>query len=248
MRKKQLFRIKLIVGLSTILILVGGGYLVSRTLFVGTPATQPTAESFQDILAKNCNTSIGKIDIDVVPLKVDWDALKSLGVTKPETFSCGKDVAEAGYTLLPVSGVYVYSMHTVATAFGGTPDPELIGSIIKDDGTVKIVVFLRLGEGPRIVGTLPVVILGEKKLSLTNGEIIYAGYELTAIEPTDPRLVNLLNKHSQPYYKEERELLSTIDRNQLIKNNFFSNLNKLGPSEKKALDEIELVLDAVTAK
>ncbi len=277
-KKNQLLLLKLIIGLLVVLVLVSLGYF-SKQYFkpdtVGAPTPTPTAPTrglFQDLLTINCNFKdefnyrytldsgleasfvLAKIDPMKMPIKVDWDLLKSSGMGPVSQLGCGgyggKDENYLEF-LIRANMVIIYDNYSVALSHGGPPDfGTKFGEEIYNDGSTKILMYVYGGEGPWFVGKIPVFLRAEKNIQLRNGDKVYVSYSLVAIEAGDSRLVNFFSRYSKisTDYPGEKEVSFGTKYNELVKEKFFSDLDNLGQSEKYALKEARTVLNAVSAK
>lgn len=264
--------VPMIIGVVLILLIVGGGayYLGTQRDQPPSPTTEQQYQkpiktafegSFQDILIKNCErfelqkgvSFIDAIDISKAPVSINQNII-NLNYLVPNKLVCaGFDDTKSpnNYLLIGLqdkSYINVYDKNSKELGHGGPPYIGSYGTVIRDDGNIKLTVYIVGSEGPSLIGHIPVVMRGEKRLKLSNGDTVYANYSKTAIEGNESRLVEFLNAYSKPsdYEPGSREL--TSDPTEELKNKFFSNLSNLQPSEKSALSEIERVLSAITAK
>lgn len=219
-----------------------------------------TVSKLQSILATNCekiylqnSTAYAYfIDFEKIPVNIDQNIIKTK-FDNPNKLPCtffnpNKATNYFSINLTDKSEINVYDNNSTELGHGG---PSYLGSyqtVIKDDGTTKITITIIGGEGPSIVGAVPVYMRGEKQIKLSNGEILYVNYSKEAIDGENSQLVTLLNQYSKPseFEQDSRELTSLP--NEEIKNAFFSDLSNMQPEAKNALGEIEKILGAVSPK
>lgn len=217
--------------------------------------------SFQDTLIKNCeNYELQKgvafvdvIDVNKAPVSINKNLI-NINYRVPNKLLCaGFDGTKSPYNyffieLQDKSMINVYDNNSKELGHGGPPYIGSYGTVIRDDGNIKLTVYMVGNEGPTLVGYAPVELRGEKRLKLSNGDTVYANYSKTAIEGKDSRLVEFLQPYSKPSdFKPGAKEVTDFPAEEL-KNKFFSNLSNLQPSEKNVLSEIERVLSAVSPK
>ncbi len=96
---------------------------------------------------------------------------------------------------------------------------------------------------------LSLVLRGLRSLNLTNGETIFINTQLTAIEPNDPRLQEILTEKTQPCsVNPELRSVAYEGVEKRIKNELFGDLNNLAANERQAINRIEDTLKAISPK
>lgn len=215
---------------------------------------------FQDILLRNCqivtlsydSTKYNVIDYRRAPFTISPNLL-DINYQIKDSFSCG--INDTGIPngffyikLQDNSGIHIYDKNTVELGHGGAPYIGSFGTVIGDDGKIKLSVYIAGSDGPTFISFASVWMRGEKRLRLNNGDEFFANYSAPAIYGKDTRLMDFLTPYSKPSVSDPSERELTKFPTEELKSRFFSDLTNLQSPEKEALDKIERVLGAVAAK
>lgn len=211
-------------------------------------------DPFQQILAKYCRKMeleygfSEEIEPAYLPVFVDKsvDAVVCTGDFAPNT---GYVVADFGEK----PGVNIYDQYSQEAGHGGPPFLGSLDNVIKDDGNIKLSVFLGWPHGGCAeIGQIPLYVRGEKKMELENGEAIFANTQIMAIDEQDPRLAALLQEKTKPCEFDENSSdimepdLEGLDER--INERFFSDMNNLESPEKEAVADVINILKTVNPK
>lgn len=158
----------------------------------------------------------------------------------------------SGYLKYEDWNYFVYDDESVEAGHGGYPGIGKPGPLIKNSNNVSIR-FVMNFEGPAVIQYLEITGRFTKELSY-NGKPIFLNVFVELFPDHNQRLMDLLDKYS----KEEsvgREMEKVVDWDkissdqfdQLIKNEFFSDMNNLPEPQKKAIKETEALLESITS-
>lgn len=209
--------------------------------------------TFQHTLIVNCETmerpgwsAANYIDLTKTPVLINKDLI-DIDFPLPNKLQCldaSPTEKATGYIEIVLKDkwyVHIYDKNSEEGNHGGVPDLGSYGAVIKDDGNIKFTVYIPINEGGAPTGETPIVIRGEKGLKLSNGEIVFANYSTIGLDSKDSRVIDFFKDYNDPDTQSTEK-----SANEQVKNILFSDLANLQPSGKKAIDEIEKVLGAIS--
>ena len=245
---------------------------------------QISAQSFQEILANNCQkTAISEtsyfygIKPTSLPVSVDSSILEldleDGGVLMCTGVETGREYVVMGYYQAMDDSekqtLNLYDNNSEPIGHGGWHPLETWGKVIKDDGTVKLSIFLGWPAEtiPSLVSNMAVWMRGEKKLPRSNGESIFVNSTNAVIDKENSRLVAILDSYgeeitqdfldTQDFYGRElvdfagEKFLNASDEDAILDDvavAFFSDMDGLASSEKERVAVMERILGAVVGK
>lgn len=215
----------------------------------------PVAPSaFQDLLAQKCQNApkldpyLKSININELPVRFEpW--IVSAYLDK-QIANCDEgESVNTGFVILKFGELSLYDKYSKERGRGGAPLIGLVGETIEKDSNVEFTAYLQGGDGSTIVGEAPVIVRGEKKLTLQNGEVVYINVSKTAIEGNDPRLIAVLDNYAgQSDAYENKKQINRWGYEEAIVKRFFSDLSNLESPEKEALEQVKKTLAGISAK
>lgn len=235
------------------------------------------ASSLQKILSSKCQDYLysGKEHIfgikkDDLPVVIDTKKVNIITVNQTNIFACVQfdNKPNHSFVKIPISiygygfgedylssptiELLIYDSQSQEPSHGGYPSIGVYGKVIKDDGQEKLAINLSIGEVPIVYpNNTPVILTAEKKLRLASGEDIFVNLHALIIHGDDPRLVNIISKHSVSRGSGtdlDIEINDVEGGQNEIAQYFFGNLTNLKSPEKEKVEQIQKVLSAFTIK
>lgn len=253
------------------LALIATSYLFSQnqTLSQQLKTSKPTPSpavvkgpSFQDILENYCQditlsptVSLYGIKLENLPVSIDQSVVP-ITFQSQDTVTCmsgGENLAKSNFVSIeygPYKQIFLYDQNSKEPGHGGQ---SFFGSrpvVLKDDGQIKWSMSLNWPEaGCTELENRTIVVRGERRLKLLNGETVLASTETEVTDPGDPRLVetlaqNLKDSECSPGQKD----VVFEGTDEKVKKRFFSNFDRLESPEKERVAEIQKILMAITPK
>lgn len=214
-------------------------------------AVAPSA--FQNLLAQKCKY-VREIDpyfkiINISELPVKFEPWIVSTYLDKQIANCDEgESVNSGFVILKFGELSLYDKYSKEAGHGGSPLIGLAGKTIQKDINIEFTVYLNVG-GEGFVGEIPVMVRGEKKLTLKNGEVVYINVSKTAIEGNDPRLVAVLDNYAgQSDAYENKKQINRWGYEEAIVKRFFSDLSNLESPEKETLEQVKKTLAGISAK
>jgi len=236
-----------------------------ETLLTPLSSTTPTPTEevthvFQQALSNSCSESSSKygsaistIDINSLPISFNQQISLS-GNPKAKAVCEGADGKR--YVVLTASDNTVFYVYDKSLADPPSTQsslfipPPLAESISNENG-ISLFSFLQ-HQTNTTIGTMPVVVMGTKTLTLLGGENVFVTTTIQAIPGNDPRLIKLLNTFAiSPTQLPNKNTIDTakeFEYEAAIKNAFFANMQQLDVPQRANIAVLKSALDAFTAK
>lgn len=218
--------------------------------------------SFQEILASYCQditlsptVSFYGIKLENLPIAIDQSALP-INLREQDTIACmidDQNANKSGSVEIEYGDHRRINLYDQNSVEGGHGGQAFFGSrpvIIKDDGTIKWSMSLNWSEGgcpePK---DMAIVVRGERKLNLITGETIFANTDIQAVDPGDTRLMAVLQTKTKDSTCEPGKKEVMYDgTDELVKERFLSNFDKLASPERERVDQLRKILMAIGPK
>ncbi len=219
---------------------------------------------FQKLLIDKCiYTKQGynefyQIKLTDLPIKINNKSINLWVTTDPTMENCilsnpGKSYVSIpfgiyGYDFPSKEELYILDNQSEELGHGGPSFLKPYGTILKDDGTIKITAYFNFGEVPIAYPfSVPVYISAQKKIITSNNNIVYVIFQTELLHGDDPRLANIINKYSTPRDNNSFEITNTTQADKDMISAIFGDLNNLKSPEKEKLQQVEKILSAVSA-
>lgn len=225
------------------------------------PPAVLSGPSFQEILENKCQlietsptVSFYGIKPEDLPVTIDQSVVE-INFREKGTIACSifEEQPKTGSVNIEYGDHKEILLYDGNSQEGGHGGPLFFGSreiVIKDDGTIKWSMSLNWPHaGCADLDNMAVIVRGERKLKLANGETIFANTETQVIDPGDTRLVEILQPNTKDSECEpgKKELFGEgIDEK--VKEQLFNNFDELGSPEKERVDRIRKMLMAISSK